>query len=357
MEHRKQEAAPEALGAPKKFAILGTGFWARYQLAAWREVEGAECIALYNRTRSKAQALAEEFGVAHVFDDPEVLVEEMKARGGLDFVDIITDVDSHPRLVSLAARHGLPVICQKPMAPTLEQARAMARECQEANVPLWVHENWRWQRPIQEMKKEVESGVAGRIFRARIEMVTGYEVFKNQPFFRELEQFLIADLGSHIFDVARFLLGEARSVYCCTQRIHANIKGEDVVTALFEHEEGAVSVCAMGYAENFLERDRFPQTQVFLEGEEGSIELALDYWLRTTTREGTLARRVPPPRYAWADPEYDVVHASIVPCNRDILRDIQGRGQAQTRAEDNLKTVEMVFAAYESARSGQAVPL
>ena len=44
-------------------AILGTGFWARYQLAAWREVPGAKCVALYNRTRAKADALAREFGV------------------------------------------------------------------------------------------------------------------------------------------------------------------------------------------------------------------------------------------------------------------------------------------------------
>lgn len=339
----------------KKFAILGTGFWARFQLAAWREIEGVECIALYNRTRSKAENLAQEFGIAseHVYDDAQVLVDELK--GELDFLDIITDVGTHAEFVNLAARHKIPVICQKPMAPTLEAARAMVRECQAANVPLWIHENWRWQAPMQALKGELERGQIGRPFRARIEMVSGFPVFENQPFFRDLEQFLIADLGSHLFDVARFLFGEAQSVYCQTQRVHADIKGEDVATAMFQHESGLTSVCAMAYAENFLEREAFPQTFVFIEGERGSIELAPDYWLRVTTREGTHARRVPPPRYAWADPAYDVVHASIVPCNADILADLRGQKPAQTRGEDNLRTVELVFAAYESARAHRVV--
>ena len=71
-----------------RFAILGTGFWARYQLAAWRDVPGARCVALFNRTRAKAEALAREFGVPAVHDDAEELLRCERP----DFVDIITDV-------------------------------------------------------------------------------------------------------------------------------------------------------------------------------------------------------------------------------------------------------------------------
>ena len=56
---------------PLRFAIAGTGFWARYQLAAWRELVGVECIAVFKRTRSKAEVLAQEFGVPAVYDDAE----------------------------------------------------------------------------------------------------------------------------------------------------------------------------------------------------------------------------------------------------------------------------------------------
>jgi predicted dehydrogenase len=64
---------------------------------------------------------------------------------------------------------------------------------------------------------------------------------------------------------------------------------------------------------------------------------------------------VPPPRYAWADPRYDVVHASGVPCNANLLRALRGEGPAETTAEDNLKTLRLVFAAYDAAASGDVV--
>ena len=123
-----------------RFAIFGTGFWSRFQLAGWMELEGVECVALYNRTRSKAEALAREFGVPAVYGDAEELLRHEK----IDFMDIITHVDAHSDLVQLAAKYKIPVICQKPMAPDLETARRMVETCQDADIPFMIHENWRY---------------------------------------------------------------------------------------------------------------------------------------------------------------------------------------------------------------------
>jgi predicted dehydrogenase len=223
-------------------------------------------------------------------------------------------------------------------------------------VPYFVHENWRWQTPIRQLKSVLDSGQIGRPFRARIAMVSGFPVFANQPFLRELEQFVLTDMGSHVLDVARFLFGEAQTLYCQTRQVHSDIKGEDVATVMLAMGGTTVS-CEMGYAENFLERDCFPETLIFIEGQRGSIELAPDLWLRITTADGTRSRRYPPPRYAWADPAYDLIHASIVSCNANLLGALRGENQAETTGEDNLRTVRLVFAAYESAASGQAVGL
>src|SRR3954451_16769066 len=172
----------------QRFAIFGTGFWARFQLAAWRELDGVECVALYNRTRTKAEALADAFGVPAVYDDPV----ELLRRERLDFVDIITDVDTHSRMVHLVADHGLPVICQKPMAPTLAVAEQMVDACVRAGVPFFVHENWRWQTPLRQVRRVLDAGLIGRPFRARIDMLTGFPVFANHPFLRDLEQFILS---------------------------------------------------------------------------------------------------------------------------------------------------------------------
>ena len=71
--------------------------------------------------------------------------------------------------------------------------------------------------------------------------------------------------------------------------------------------------------------------------------------------QGIPASISPPPRYAWADPAYDVVHSSIVPCQANILASLRGEGTAETTGEDNLRTVRLVFASYESAQTGKSV--
>ena len=65
----------------------------------------------------------------------------------------------------------------------------------------------------------------------------------------------------------------------------------------------------------------------------------------------------PPPLYRWADPYYSVVHASIVPCNADLLAGLRGERLPETHGADNLRTMELVFAAYDSAASGEVVRL
>jgi D-apiose dehydrogenase len=335
-----------------RFAVVGTGFWARYQLAAWRELPGAECVALCNRHRQRAEDLAGEFGVPAVYNDPE----DMLLRERLDFLDIITDVATHSSITHLAAAHRLPVISQKPMATTLAEATHMVSACREARVPFFVHENWRWQAPIRQVKRELSREVIGTPFRARLHFCSSFPVFANQPFLKELEQFILADMGSHILDTARFLFGEASALYCQTRRVHGDIKGEDVATVMMTMGAGTTVICEMSYASR-LEHERFPETYIYVEGEKGSLELGPDYWIRVTTESGTCARRYPPPRYAWVDPAYELVQASIVPCNADLLAALRGEKQAETTGEDNLKTVRLIFASYESACSGRVIYL
>jgi len=333
-----------------RFAILGTGFWARYQLAGWRELPGARCVAVWNRTSARAQAFAGGFGIPSVYSTPEELLAKEKP----DFVDIITDASTHRQFVELAAAHRTPVVCQKPMAASLADAETMVDACRNAGVPLLVNENWRWQTPLRELHRVIASGEIGRVFRARLDYCNSFPVFDNQPFLKTVQQFIIADMGSHILDVARFLFGEAGALNCRTTRVHEDIRGEDVATVLLQMRSGATVTCNLSYASR-VEHDRFPETFAFVEGTEGSAELGSDFWIRVTTRKGTTSRRCPPPFYPWADPRYSVVHSSIVDCQRDLLRHLSSQGRAETTGEDNLNTVRLVAVAYQSAASGETV--
>ena len=333
-----------------RFAIIGAGFWARYQLAAWRELSGVRCIALCDRVRSRADFLARQFDVPAVYEDAEELLRCEKP----DFLDVITDAETHSRFVHLAAKHRIAVICQKPMAPALTDAEQMVAICAAAKVPFSMHENWRWQTPIREIKRVLESRVIGKVFRARIDYCNSFPVFENQPFLKTLRQFILADMGSHIFDVVRFLFGEATRIYCHSHQITPGIAGEDAATAMLQMQSGATVVCNLSYASR-LEHDCFPQTFLHIEGELGSLELAPDYWLRLTTSRGTETRRSPPLIYSWADARYALVHSSIVECHKNLLNALQTGTDPETSAADNLKTLRLVQAAYDSAQISQAV--
>jgi D-apiose dehydrogenase len=333
-------------------AVIGTGFWANYQIPAWNEVDGVEIVALYNRTRSKAEVLAEKYNIPNVYDDYDILLENEE----LDFIDIITDVDTHMHFTMKAAEKKINVICQKPMAANLRDANEMLEVCTRNGVQFYIHENFRWQAPIREVKKILDEGTLGKPFKGRVGFVSGFPVFDNQPFLAEIDKFIITDVGSHVFDIARFLFGEANSLYCVTQKVNPKIIGEDVANVLLQMKSGVHCYVEMSYA-SILEKEAFPQTLLLIECEKGSVYLSNDFSLKVVTREGVILEKVVQPKlYDWLDPEYAVVHSSIVDCNRNILEGLQG-GTSETTGSDNIKTVELVWKSYESAEKNCVITL
>ncbi len=333
-----------------RFAVVGAGFWSHYQLAAWKEIPGVECVAICDRDRARAEKLAAARGVPRTYAD----AAEMLDRERPDFLDIVTEAAGHVPLVRLAAERKVPVICQKPMAATLEECVELVETCRKAGVWFAVHENWRWQAPLRHVKEVLARGVIGAPYRCRMDVISGFDVFANQPGLRADERLIVADLGCHLLDLARCYFGEAESVWCRTGRLRPEIRGEDVATAVLSMGPTTVAV-NLAFAPVPPERECFPETLLFIEGDLGSIEVAPSFRVRVTTRTGTHAIRVPPARYAWANPDYTVVQSSMVACHADLVRALRTGAPAETDAADNLRTMRLVFAAYESARSGQAV--
>ena len=336
-----------------RFAVFGCGFWARFQIGAWSEIEGVELVALYNRTLSKAKTLADMFQVPRVYDNPEELLQNEQ----LDFVEIITDVDTHARFTELAVKHGVKnIICQKPMAPSFEEAKRMVTLCRDAGVNLYIHENYRWQAPIRRFREIIDSGVIGKPFKARVSFLSGFPVFENQPFLAELDKFILTDMGSHILDVTRFLFGEVKTLWCQTRSINHGIKGEDLAVVTLKMKNNMPVYTEMSYA-SIVEHDSFSTVYILAEGEKGSVYLGPGFEIRTTTRGRTVSEMVKFPAYAWADPDYIVNHESGIPLSRNILADMLKEGKAENSGDDNFETVKLVWACYQSAASGKPVDM
>ncbi|RUW64022.1 Gfo/Idh/MocA family oxidoreductase [Mesorhizobium sp. M7A.F.Ca.US.008.03.1.1] len=333
-------------------AVIGCGFFAVNQMHAWRDIAGASIVAICDRDPERLKIVGDQFGVAKRYTD----AAELFAGESLDFVDIATTAPSHRPLVEMAAAHRVPVICQKPFAPTLADAKGMVRACAEAGVPLMVHENFRWQSPIQAVRAVLDSGEIGTPFFGRISFRSGYDVFSGQPYLATGKRFIIEDLGIHILDIARFLLGDVSVITTRTVRINPGISGEDVATMLMDHNSGATSVVDCSYATK-LATEPFPETLIEIDGSDGTIRLAQGYRLTVTGKSGTAVTDVSPPLLPWASRPWHNIQESVVAIQQHWVDCLVKGLQPATSGADNLKTFALVEAAYAGAASRQPVQL
>ena len=334
-------------------AVIGCGFFARNHLHAWRDLaaEGAiELAAVCDLDEAKAAEAAEAFAVPSRYTDAQAMLEAETP----DFVDVVTTMASHRRLVELAAAQGVPVIVQKPFAPAIDDCRAMVQACAKAGVPLMVHENFRFQTPIRAVREALADGAIGAPFFARISWRTGYDVYANQPYLAAEERFIILDLVIHLFDVARFLFGEVRRLTCRTASIRPGIKGEDVATILLEHQDRVMCVVDATYQAR-QDPDPFPETLIEIDGSGGTLRLRQGYALTVTGRAGTLRRDVAPALLPWASRPWHGVQESVLATQRHWVDCLRSGAEPATSGADNLKTFALCEAAYASAATGDTV--
>ena len=332
--------------------LIGCGFFAINQLEAWREIAGAEIVALCDRDPARLREVGERFGIASRHTDATFMLDSER----LDFVDIVTTPPSHRALVELAASRGIDAICQKPIAPTLADARAMVAAADAAGTVLTIHENFRWQFPIRALRSALDAGAIGVPFWGRVSFRSGYDVYKAQPYLMTGERFIIEDLGIHILDVARFLFGEVSAIVARTQRVNPLIRGEDVATMLLDHQAGMHSIVDCSYATR-TELDPFPETLVEIDGTEGSLRLGQDYRLVLSGPNGTRTEDVSPTIPAWGSKPWHNIQESVRALQQDWVTAKRSGRLSETNGSDNLRTFALVEAAYRSAQLSIAVRL
>jgi predicted dehydrogenase len=342
------------MAAEKKLhmALIGCGFFAQNHLHSWKAIPEVEIVAVCDRDEAKAEAARTHFGAARAYTDAAA----MFAAEALDFVDIATTMQTHRALVELATRHGVHVIVQKPLAPSWEDCQAIVEICTRAGLRLMVHENFRFQSPILAARRVLADGRIGRPHFTQASFRSGYDVFSGQPYLATEKRFILIDLGIHILDVCRSIMGEAESLYCLTQHINPKIAGEDVATTLIRHQGGGVSIVDCSYASRRLP-EPFPQTLLRIEGERGTIELLEGYRLRVTSDGEMTEEDVEPQTPAWTTKPWHVLQESVLNLQRHWVEAWRKGVPPETSGADNLRTYQLVMAAYQSAETGGIIKL
>jgi D-apiose dehydrogenase len=335
-----------------KGALIGCGFFAINHLHAWRDCSGAEIVAICDSNIERLKSVGDQFGISKRYSDAEIMFASEK----LDFVDIATTAPSHRSLVELAASKGVGVICQKPVAPNLNDAKAMVAACAKTNVPFMVHENFRWQSAIQKAKAIITQGDIGEIFWGRVSFRSAYDVFSGQPYLAEGQRFIVEDLGIHALDIARFLFGDVQNLNARLKRVNPNIKGEDVATMMLDHGLGLTSIVDCSYA-SIREVEAFPETLLEIDGTNGSLRLDQGYHLIVTNKNGTTHIDVSPPMLSWASKPWHNIQESVFNIQQHWIECLNNNTEPQTSGRDNLKTFAAVEAAYQSAANGQTIQI
>jgi len=316
------------------------GYFGRIQLDGWRRVTGARIQAVCDLDGERAASCAAEFGARPYAELARMLDAEQP-----HFLDIVTRPATHLSLVRLAAERKLAVLCQKPMAETWDDAVEMAAVARRAGIRLMMNENWRWQPWYRRIRALLAEGAIGQPifyrFHHRRRDGLGETPYSNQPYFRQMPRLILFETLVHFLDTARFLFGEIEDIICQTARINPAIAGEDLAVMQVRHSQGPRGVID-GHRFSEPDQEGAAMCDARIESVEGVI--SLDGAGRARLGGECVFDPAGIPGYKGDSCRATQQHFA------DCLRSGE---PFETGAEEYLRTVAAVEAAYRSARENR----
>jgi predicted dehydrogenase len=324
---------------------IGAGYFAQFQYEAWSRIPEVEIVAVCDLVEEKARAVQSRFGIANGFTS----WTEMLDRERPDFVDIITPPATHESMCEAASRRGIHIICQKPLAPTMAEAERIVETAHTNGVRFMVHENWRWQPWYRKIKEIQIQGTIGEFTHIHVLTRLGdgwgaNAYLDRQPFFRDYPRLLIYETGIHFIDMFRYLVGEVTGVYAHLRRLNPAIQGEDAGQLWLRFENGATALWdANRYNETESVNPRYTFGEVRVDGTGGHLTMDGESNIRIKKLGEPAANLgyARDTRHFGGDCVY-ALQSHFVDCM------LTGK-EFESNGADYLKTMKVVFAAYDSA--------
>ena len=190
--------------------LVGCGAMSRAWLEAARQIDGLSVVGLVDIEIDRARSRAAEFGLAGaaVGDSLDAILDRTQPDAVFDVVVPA----ARPSVAFSAFRHGCHLLSEKPLAPSLKDARAMIAAAHDAGRIHAVVQNRRYLAPIRRIRRLLDSGTIGKPTSIHCD-------FFLAPHFggfrEEMDHVLLLDMAIHTFDAARAMTGlEGRTVYC-----------------------------------------------------------------------------------------------------------------------------------------------
>jgi UDP-N-acetyl-2-amino-2-deoxyglucuronate dehydrogenase len=336
-----------------RFALVGCGRIAQSHFAALKQHhESAELVAVCD---NQAQALAAAVAATGVAGHASL--DELLAGCDADAVVLATPSGLHSRQAIKVAQSGRHVVSEKPMATKWEEGVAMVRACRDAGVKLFVVKQNRLNATLQLVKAAIDQGRFGRMALVNVNVFWSRpQTYYDAAPWRgrwDLDGGAFMNQASHYVDMVDWLVGPVDNVHAYTATLARNIEAEDTGVMSLRLRSGAlasINVTMLTHNKNF----------------EGSITLLGE---RGTVRVGGLAvNKIE----HW---EFDAAHADDAkvastsyglesvwghghPLYYDnVINTLRGNAHAEVDGYEGLRSLEVLIAAYRSARDGVRVGL
>ena len=340
-----------------KVAILGTGFISAIHLESYhRFVPDAQVVAIYGRNAANAQALAGKHGVSAWYDD----IDKLLAEADVDVIDICLPNYLHHEACMKAANRNKHIIIEKPLAMTLEEADEMIAVCKEKGLKFMYAEELCFAPKYERVRALVESGALGDVYMLKqAEKHSG----PHSAWFYQKETAgggVMMDMGCHALQWFRWMTKNAqvKSVYADMKTVlHKNITDcDDNIVTLVEFENGVI-----GMAEDSWARHGGMDDRIEVYGTKGvsyadlfrgnaALTYSLDGYDYAMEKAGQTKGWTFTVFEEAFNQGYPQELAHFIQCVRENL-------QPLVTGEDGLAVLEIIYAAYESARTGQKVSL
>ncbi len=263
---------------PIRIGLMGCGAVADYgHIPAIRKTESLELHAVYDPDESALARVRKEHGVPHVYSD-----EHRFFTSGIEGVSITSPAPCHGRNVLDAARHGLPVLCEKPLAMDSDEAFGMIRAMRQANATLHTAFCYRFSPCALTIRELVQTKAIGDVRSLRLiynwDMHGKYSLNEGgQPVLqrrregRMLEGGPMVDCGTHQIDLAMFWLESEVIAFSSNGAWVDDYEAPDHLWLHMDHANGAHSMIEMSYSYHHTAKHRRSEFVYELIGTEGVI--------------------------------------------------------------------------------------
>ncbi len=291
-----------------KGALIGCGFFAENHILAWKELRNIEIICVCDLDIKKANKFKSKFNILHSYSSIELMLKKHK----IDFVDVVTTMETHLNIGKILSKYKIPTSIQKPFAENLSNAKKIVSLYKKNKTPLMVHENFRWQSPLLKLKEIINKEQLTKPHYAKISFRHANPVgYTNQTYLYDLKEYLTLDVGIHLFDLSRFFMGEAKSIYTVNQNTNNKFKGETDFISLIRNRNNSITIVDASIS-SIKKPDRFAQTLVNLEFSNGSIDLDYNYKITLHKNNKKKIYDGKPKKYKWISKPWDQIQESVI---------------------------------------------